>query len=71
MAVFFWKRATAAGAVASIVLGTVVTVAWNITGEHAVDAVYPALAISLIALIGISLMGRPPEQSKWKPFFES
>jgi SSS family solute:Na+ symporter len=71
MAVFFWKRATASGAVASIVLGTLVTIAWNITGEHAVDAVYPALAISLIALIGISLMGRPPEVSKWKPFFES
>lgn len=74
MAVFFWKRATTAGAVASIGIGTVVTVAWNVaqaTGwKNDTDAVYPALIASVVSLIGISLMTRKPDPAKWKPFFE-
>jgi SSS family solute:Na+ symporter/sodium/proline symporter len=68
MAVFFWKRATAAGAVASIVLGAVVTVAWNWMG-YELDAVYPALAASVAALIVVSLATPAPEEAKWRPFF--
>ena len=55
MAVFFWKRTTTAGAVVSIVLGTVVTVAWNVAQsiwglqKDDLDAVYPALAASVVA----------------------
>ncbi len=30
LAVFFWKRATTSGAITSIVLGTVITIAWNL-----------------------------------------
>jgi Na+/proline symporter len=30
MSAFFWKRATAAGAVVSIALGTVITITWNL-----------------------------------------
>ena len=39
VAVFFWKRANAAGAVSSIVAGTLITVVWNVLGVEIVDAV--------------------------------
>jgi Na+/proline symporter len=72
MAVFFWKRATAAGAIASIASGTAVTVAWNLSGSPwGLDAVYPALATSVASLIFVSLMGAPPPKEKWAPFFEA
>jgi solute:Na+ symporter, SSS family len=70
MAVFFWRRANTGGAISSIVAGTVVTVVWNVRQIERLDAVYPALAASLIALIGVSLATAPPPAHKWKPFFE-
>lgn len=71
MAVFFWKRANAAGAVASIVAGTLITVVWNVAGLNTVaEAVYPALGVSLAALIGVSLATAPPAREKWEPFFK-
>ncbi|HEX4163876.1 MAG TPA: sodium:solute symporter family protein [Bryobacteraceae bacterium] len=69
MAVFFWRRATAAGAITSILLGTVITVAWELSQQygseeikHAIgsmDAVYPALMASVLSLIAISLVTKP------------
>jgi SSS family solute:Na+ symporter len=56
MAVFFWERATAAGAVASIASGTAVTVLWNLSGIQFLDAIYPALAVSVVSLILVSLV---------------
>lgn len=56
MAVFFWERATPAGAVASIALGTAVTVVWNLFGIRFLDAIYPALAASVISLVVVSLL---------------
>jgi solute:Na+ symporter, SSS family len=61
LAAFFWKRATAAGAVASIAAGTVITVSWEsvsrwfppVVAER--DAILPALIFSLLALIIVSL----------------
>lgn len=70
MAVFFWKRANTAGAISSILSGTVITVIWNVLGIQWLDAVYPALGVSLIALIGVSLATDQPSGEKWKPFFE-
>lgn len=70
MAVFFWKRANTAGAISSILLGTIITVVWNVLQIETMDAVYPALAASLIALIGVSLATPPPPKTKWGPFFE-
>lgn len=87
MAAFFWKRATKAAAVASVALGTVVTVAWNVFPKLAawlprteswraavsytqnVDAVYPAVMLSVAALIGISLLTAPPRAAQLAPFF--
>ena len=77
MATFFWKRATPHAGVASILVGMLVTVLWEIIrkvqGEFlfGVPAVYPALIGSLLCLIVISLLQSPPEKSKWEPFFES
>jgi solute:Na+ symporter, SSS family len=71
MAVFFWKRANAAGAVTSIVAGTLITVGWNIFGLNEVmEAVYPALGVSVLALVGVSLATAPPARAKWEPFFK-
>jgi len=80
MAVFFWKRATAAGAVTSILMGTVVTVVWDAFEIQTrfqqylwirdMDAVYPALAVSVAGLIVVSLLSAPPPREKWQAFFE-
>jgi solute:Na+ symporter, SSS family len=68
IAVFFWKRATTAGAISSIVLGTVVTVGWQVLVPNGLDAVYPALAASVISLIAVSLATPPPDEQKWRQF---
>ena len=68
LAVFFWKRATTAGAVTSIILGAAITVGLNLANYDL--AVYPALAASLLSLIVVSLLTPPPPPEKWKPFFE-
>jgi SSS family solute:Na+ symporter len=71
LAVFFWKRATAAGAVTAIGLGTLVTVIWNVTGSpYGIDAIFPALVISIVSLIGVSLLTPAPPKEQWAPFFE-
>jgi SSS family solute:Na+ symporter len=74
LAAFFWRRATAAGAVASIAAGTVVTVGWDMLTPHlpavlaARDAILPALIASLIALAVVSLATRPPTEAQLRPF---
>ncbi|HLJ89630.1 MAG TPA: sodium:solute symporter family protein [Candidatus Angelobacter sp.] len=82
MAAFFSKRVTAPAAVTSIVLGTVITIAWNImqlasqSGNSSLagatwlqhDAIFPALAVSLVSLVGVSLVTAPPRPEQWKPF---
>jgi SSS family solute:Na+ symporter/sodium/proline symporter len=70
MAVFFWKRANTAGALVSIVSGAVITVVWNVLGIRWLDAVYPALGVSVLSLILVSLLTSPPPEEKWRPFFE-
>jgi SSS family solute:Na+ symporter/sodium/proline symporter len=61
LAAFFWRRATAAAAVASIAVGTVVTVSWEFVAPHLPaaignrDAIFPALIASLICLVAVSL----------------
>lgn len=69
LSVFFWKRATAAAAVSSIVLGTAVTVGWKLMGYDLDYAVYPALAASVASLVIVSLSTRKPAETKWQPFF--
>jgi SSS family solute:Na+ symporter len=69
MAVFFWKRATTAGAITSIVLGAGITVGLNLAGYEL--AIYPALGASVLSLLLVSWFTAPPPADKWKPFFET
>ncbi len=75
LAVFFWKRATTSAAITSIVLGTVVTIAWNLAQaqlgfQKDIDAVYPALAASVMSLIIVSYATPKPSDETLRPFFE-
>jgi SSS family solute:Na+ symporter len=79
LAAFFWKRATASAAVASIAVGTVVTVTWDTAFIHAHvpaalaqrDAIFPALFASLVCLVAVSLLTPPPTSAQLQPFGES
>ena len=74
LAAFFWKRATAKAAVASIAAGTVVTVGWDFLTPHLPaflaqrDAILPALLASLLGLFVVSLATAPPSAAQLKPF---
>lgn len=78
LAAFFWKRATAAGAVSSIAAGTFVTVFWDFDFVHknlpAIvserDAIFPALMASLICLGAVSLLTPKPSEKQLAPFAE-
>jgi SSS family solute:Na+ symporter/sodium/proline symporter len=78
LATFYWRRATAAGAVASIAVGTVVTVFWDTAFVHSHlpgiisdrDAIFPALIASLLCLITVSLVTPPPTEKQLQPFAE-
>lgn len=75
MAVFFWKRATSAAGVLSILGGMTTTIIWEIINKAqghlplGIPSVYPALACSIILLVAVSLSGTKPSRDQWKPFF--
>jgi len=63
VAAFVWPRATATGAVASIATGIAVTIGWELVGARflpGVPTVYPAIALSVAALVVGSLATPPP-----------
>jgi len=77
LAAFFWKRATAPGALASILVGTTISIAWSLASgmesqsafialTKEVDAVVPALIFSVLALVVVSLATRAPSEEKWR-----
>jgi len=71
VAAFFWKRTTTAGGLSSIAAGTVVAVLWKVLGlEARAPMIFPALAASLLCLIGVSLLTAPPRAEQWRPFFK-
>ena len=78
LAAFFWRRATAAGAVSSIAAGTIVTLFWDkpFVSQHLPaslaqrDAILPALIVSLICLFLVSLLTPRPSEAKLRPFTE-
>jgi SSS family solute:Na+ symporter/sodium/proline symporter len=75
LAAFLWKRVTTAGGIASIILGTGVTVAWELAAQSAgapplgIPTFYPAIAASLGGLVLGSLMTPAEPETKWQPFF--
>ena len=70
VAALFWKRATKAGAISSILAGTVTTLLWeefikaHMPAEIAkLDAVLPAITLSVICLIIVSLFTANKEKA--------
>ncbi|MGH9792071.1 MAG: sodium:solute symporter family protein [Candidatus Acidiferrales bacterium] len=76
LAAFLWRRVTTAGGVASILLGTGVTVGWEMATQQAgapplgIPTFYPAIAASLGALVLVSLMTQREPEAKWGKFFD-
>jgi solute:Na+ symporter, SSS family len=74
LAVFLWPRVTRAGGVASIAAGMMTTLGWEIYARQAggypygLATVYPALALSLVALVGVSLLTQKPSKEELAPF---
>ncbi len=80
MGAFFFKRATTAGGVSSIVSGMVMTLIWEIwnlkaaifhlplVGETTIPTIYPSLIVSILALIVISYLTSPPSEEKLAHF---
>jgi len=65
LAIFFWPRATPAGGTASILIGTIVWLIWELSrafllgGERyplGIETVYPSLLASFLALVLVSLL---------------
>ncbi len=76
IAAFFWKRATARGATASMLTGLVTSIGWWQLQNHkwfsvslksdflqSVDAVLPALLFAVVALVVVSLLDKPPSEA--------
>jgi len=67
VAALFWKRATRVGAILSIATGTVTTLTWSELNARGflpewaggLDAVLPAITISVLALVIGSLLSKP------------
>ncbi len=80
LAAFLWKRATWQGAVASILSGSSVTLLWEfyLKGQayftdwspFLQEVTYPAVALSIIMLVVVSLATPKPSEATWKPFFD-
>jgi len=76
MAAFFWRRATREGAVACLLSGTVITVAWDTVKTHLPpvigerEAIFPALIVSVVALVVVSLITPKPSREQIATFYE-
>lgn len=84
LAAFLWKRATPIAGMASVAVGiasTIVFALWvnagatfdwgfiEINQDTAYDyIIYPAFIASVLTLIIVSYLGKPPSEDKWKPF---
>ncbi|MEW6323299.1 MAG: sodium:solute symporter family protein [Acidobacteriota bacterium] len=71
LAAFLWPRVTRAGGVASIATGMIVTIGWETAARMTEGqylwgwpTVYPAAGLSIVALVGVSLMTTPTEEEK-------
>jgi len=64
VAALVWKRATAPGAVSSILGGTAMTLIWEISGtaeRTGIETIFPAIITSVLLLVVVSLS--TPRQS--------
>ena len=58
LAALFWKRVSVAGAASSMIVGSVVTIAWEVWGGS-VNSVVISFPLALITLIAVSLATKP------------
>ncbi len=76
LAAFMWRRVTTAGGIASILLGTSVTVGWEMATQASggppwgIPTFYPAIAASLGGLVVVSLLTQREPEGKWGKFFD-
>jgi len=76
LAAFYWRRVTAWGAVAAIAGGTAVTLTWDLkwVKENLPpllaqrDAIFPALAVSVVAMVVVSLVTPSPAPEQLAQF---
>lgn len=67
----YWKRATKAGAIASLVGGMGSAIIWMILGNpFGLDIVYISLPASLLGMILGSLLSKPVSKEALNPFFK-
>ncbi|WP_036554758.1 sodium:solute symporter family protein [Nocardioides insulae] len=73
MAAFFWKRATAAGCIASMIAGIVSTLVWEFVLDkpNEWNSVIVALPLSLLALVVVSLSTRPRQPEEIRASLEA
>lgn len=81
IAALAWKRATKAGGLASIISGTVVSVGMKVLAEvlppekvpegdpWGIPLIFPALAVSLLSLVVVSLLTKKPKEEELATFF--
>lgn len=65
----YWKRATKAGAMASIIGGVATTFWWELNGSEAIYPVLPGFIVSVVLLFAVSLVTKPPPESAIAPYF--
>ena len=71
IAAFIWRRATNEGAIASILMGMAVTIIWTFflpswagfsdLNPFIQELTYPAAGLSIVTLIGVSLLTKAPD----------
>lgn len=65
----YWRRATREGAVSAMVGGLVAAVVWKAVGPPNLDPVVAGVLVSLILMVGVSLVTAPPPASALAPYF--
>jgi Na+/proline symporter len=76
LAAFYSKRVTAWGAVAAILAGTVITLAWDLPGIRSMfppilaerEAIFPALFVAVIAMVAVSMFTPAPKPEQLAQF---
>ncbi|KIL46729.1 sodium:solute symporter family protein [Jeotgalibacillus soli] len=67
----YWKRATTAGAITSMVGGIGSAIIWLYLGNpFGIEAVYISLPVSLFGMIIVSLLTKPVSKEALQPFFK-
>lgn len=62
LAALIWKRVTKTGGIASMIVGTIVTIAWEILKQpYGIATVLVAVPISIITLVVVSLVTQPKD----------